>query len=66
MKNLAYKVLVDIWRLTYKYRFQKLDESHWEKFIADGEALMVRYKGTDAESLFRYFFQAVQAFYENL
>lgn len=66
MKEKAYKVFVDVWRLAYKYRFQRLDEKQWIDFIADAEELMNRYKDTDIESLFRFLFQAVQSFYEKL
>ncbi len=66
MRKLAYEVFVDIHRLAYKYRFQKLDTAGWESFIADGEKLMERYRGTAAESLFRNLFAAVQNFYEKL
>lgn len=66
MKEKAYKVFVDVWRLAYKYRFQRLDEKQWIDFIADAEELMNRYKDTDIENLFRFLFQAVQSFYEKL
>lgn len=66
MKEKAYKVFVDVWRLVCKYRFQKLNESKWGEFVNDAERLMERYKGTEIENLFRFLFQAVQAFYEEL
>lgn len=66
MKEKAYKVFVDVWRLAYKYRFQKLNESQWTEFVNDAEMLMNRYKGTEVENLFRLLFQAVQSFYEKL
>ncbi|MEZ3506289.1 MAG: hypothetical protein K1W10_04975 [Lachnospiraceae bacterium] len=66
MKNKAYEVFVDVWRLAYRYQFRKLDDSRWEGFIADAEKLMARYKGTDVETLFRLLFHAVQTFYEKL
>lgn len=65
MKELAYKVFVDIWRLTCKYRFQKLNDEQWKCFIADAENLLLRYKDTQAEKLFRCLFMAVQTFYED-
>lgn len=66
MKELAYKVFVDIWRLGSKYHFQKLNDEQWESFIADAEKLLTRYKGTGADYLFRCLFMAVQAFYERM
>lgn len=66
MKELAYKVFVDVWHLICKYHFQKLDDKQWECFISDAEKLLKRYKDTKAEYLFRYLFMAVQDFYENL
>ena len=64
MKDLAYKVFVDVYRLACRYRFSKLDDKQWECFIADGGRLLDRYRGTEAEQLFRQLFMAVQAFYE--
>lgn len=64
MRNLAYKVFVDTYRLACKYHFQKLDETQWESMISDAEKLFKRYKGTEAEYLFRSLFSAVQSFYE--
>lgn len=64
MRKLAYMVFVDIWRLTCKYQFKKLDDQQWECFIADAEKLLCRYKDTEAESLFKDLFMAVQTFYE--
>lgn len=64
MKEQAYKVFVDVWRLACKYHFQKLDDSQWECFIADGGKLLDRYRGTVVEQLFRELFIAVQALYE--
>ena len=64
MKELAYKVFVDLWHLTCKYRFQKMDDEQWEEFIADAEKLLKRYKDTKVEYLFREIFMAVQSFYE--
>lgn len=64
MKELAHRVFVDVWRLACKYRFQKLDDFQWEKLIKDADRLLERYKGTDAEGLFRLLFSAVQSFYE--
>lgn len=66
MKDSAYKVFVDIWRLTCKYRFQRLDDKQWECFIADAEKLYSRYRNTEAETIFRYLFSAVQKYYEKL
>lgn len=65
MKELAYQVFVDVWRLVCKYRFQKLNDGQWEYFIADAENLLLRYKNTQVEKLFRCLFMAVQEFYEN-
>lgn len=64
MKEQAYKVFVDVWRLACKYRFSKLDDKQWECFVADGGKLLGRYRRTDVEQLFRELFMAVQAFYE--
>lgn len=64
MKELAYRVFVDAWRLAAKYGFQKLDEDQWERFIDDAGFLMKRYKGTESEILFRKLFLAVQSVYE--
>lgn len=66
MKDSAYKVFVDIWRLTCKYRFQKLDDEQWECFIADAEKLLSRYRDTEAEDIFRHLFGAVQMYYEKI
>ncbi len=64
MKDLAYKVFVDVYRLACKYRFSKLDDNQWGCFISDGDRLLARYRGTEAEQLFRQLFMAVQTFYE--
>lgn len=64
MRELIYKVFVDVYRLACKYRFSKLDDKQWECFIADSGRLLSRYRGTDAEWLFRELFMAVQTFYE--
>lgn len=64
MKELAYRVFVDVWRLACRYRFQKLDDSQWERLTADAGTLFKRYRNTEAESLFRGLFMAVQSFYE--
>ena len=66
MKDMAYKVFVDIWRLACRYHFSRLDDSQWERFTADAKKLMGRYRGTPAGPLFRYLFAAVQKFYEKL
>lgn len=66
MKNKAYEVFVDVWRLAYKYQFRKLDESRWEEFITDAEKLLARYKCTDVEILFWLLFRAIQSFYEKI
>lgn len=66
MRNLAYKVFVDTYRLAYKYHFKRLDDSQWESMISDADKLLRRYKDTDAEYLFRYLFSAVQFFYEKI
>lgn len=66
MKELAYKVFTDAWRLAAKYGFQKLDENQWERFIDDADFLMKRYKGTEAEELFRKLLFVVQGEYEKL
>lgn len=66
MKDSVYKVFVDIWRLTYKYRFQKLDDEQWECFLSDAKKLMSRYRNTEAETIFRYLFMAIQTFYEKI
>lgn len=64
MKELAYRVFVDIWRLACRYRFEELDDSRWERMTVDADALFRRYRDTDAEGLFRLLFAAVQSFYE--
>jgi hypothetical protein len=66
MRNLAYKVFVDTYRLAYKYRFHKLNDNQWKSMISDADKLFKRYKNTDAEYLFRYLFSAVQSFYERV
>lgn len=66
MKKIAHELFIDIWRLTYRYDFHKLNDEQWESFIADAEALQSKYKNTQAESLFRYLFIAVNAYYESL
>lgn len=64
MKTHAYRVFVDIWRLSYKYGFQKLNDSQWEDFVNRGNWLYRKYKGTPVGPLFRYLFMAVQNYYE--
>ena len=64
MREQAYKVFVDVWRLACKYRFLKLTDNQWECFISDSGKLLDRYRGTAVEQLFRELFMAVQAFYE--
>ncbi len=66
MRDLAYKVFVDTYRLACRYHFQKLDEGQWESMISDADRILRRYKGTEAEYLFRYLFAGVQSFYEGL
>lgn len=66
MRELAYRVFVDMWRLACKYRFQKLDDTRWESLTEDAGRLLERYKGTDAEYLFRFLFAGVQSFYERI
>lgn len=60
-----FQCFTDVWRLMKKYG-ARLDEERWERFLADGEALLGRYRaqGRDAELLFRDLFGAVQKFYE--
>ncbi|MBQ6695592.1 MAG: hypothetical protein IJN16_02710 [Lachnospiraceae bacterium] len=66
MKEIAYRVFVDIWRLTCKYGFRKLEEEQWERFIDDADYLYKRYKGTKAEGLYRQLLLVVTSFYEEL
>lgn len=66
MKEQAYRVFVDIWRLAYRYQFRKMTGAQWEEFIKQGEAGLVRYRGTSLEHLYRKLFMAVQDFYEKL
>lgn len=66
MKEMAYRVFVDVWRLAAKYNFRKLDEEQWERFIDDADYLYNRYKGTQVENLYRELFMVVQSLYERL
>lgn len=66
MKNIAYEIFVDVWRLICRYQFQRMDAIEWKAFIDDADRLIKRYRGTDGETLFRLLFQAVQTFYEGL
>ena len=66
MRELAYKVFVDVYRLSCKYRFQKLNDKQWENMISDADRLLKRYKDTEAEYLFRNLFSVVQSFYERM
>lgn len=65
MKDMAYRVFVDVWRLACKYRFHRLDNEEWQCLVNDGEKLFGRYKDTSVEYLFRCLFAAVRSFYEN-
>lgn len=64
MKEQAYMVFVDIWRLAYRYQFQKMTDDQWAEFIKMGKEGMGRYRGTSVEHLYRNLFMAVQSFYE--
>ena len=66
MRQYAYMVFVDLYRLAYKYHFRKLDDEQWENMISDAGRLFKRYQGTEVEYLFRHLFSAVQSFYESL
>ena len=66
MKEQAYRVFVDIWRLASKHQFRKMTDAEWEEFIRQGEKGLGRHKGTPVEHLYRQLFMAVQAFYKKL
>lgn len=66
MKDRAYQVFVDIWRLACKYRFRELRNEEWERLTDDGTRLFRRYENTSAEYLSRCLFMAVLDFYEKI
>lgn len=68
MKNKIYELIVDIWRLAYKYNFQKLNDDTWQTFVQDGNRLHDKYRqyGKVIELLFRDLFSAVQNFYQRI
>ncbi|MGN1332070.1 MAG: hypothetical protein ACI4V0_04815 [Lachnospiraceae bacterium] len=66
MREIVYRVFVDVWRLTAKYGLQKLDEEQWDRFIDDADYLYKRYKGTQGEWLYRNLLLVVESFYEGL
>ncbi len=66
MREITYRVFVDIWRLAAKYGFQELDDGQWEKFIDDADYLYKRYKGTQGEYLYRELLMVIESFYEKI
>lgn len=66
MREIIYRVFVDVWRLTAKYNLKKLDEEQWDRFIDDADYLYKRYKGTQGEWLYRNLLLVVESFYEGL
>lgn len=66
MKNIIYKIVVDVWRLAAKYDFRKMRDDEWETFVAEAENLVRRYRdaGDAVERLCRNLFGAFQEFYQ--
>ena len=66
MKDKIYRIVVDVWRLAARYKFQKMEDSEWESFVSGAEKLVRRYHSDDAalERLCRDLLNAFQTFYE--
>lgn len=65
MKDEAYRIVVDVWRLAARYGFRKMGNSEWEGFISGGERLVARYRaeGRTSERLCRDLLDAFQSFF---
>lgn len=64
-RTAIYNLQRDMWRLTEKYRYEKLTDEQWEKFVEDGYVLQEKYRkvNRDIELLMRDMFRAVQEYY---
>ena len=64
-RTAIYNLQRDMWRLTEKYRYEKLTDEQWEKFVEDGYVLQEKYRkvNRDIELLMRNMFRAVQEYY---
>lgn len=65
MKDRAYRIVVDVWRLAAKYGFRKMGTGEWEGFVSGGNRLVARYRdeGCAAERLCRDLLDAFQKFF---
>ena len=68
MKDSIYMIVVDVWRLAAKYDFRKMGDRGWERFIREGQKLIVRYRaeGKAMEKLCRDLLDVFQQFYKRL
>lgn len=64
MKEIIYRVVVDVWRLAKKFDFQEMSDDEWEDFTRSGQKLVMRYRpqGKAVERLCRDLLDAFQAF----
>lgn len=44
MKNEIYELVVDVWRLAWKYGFRKMSDAEWESFVSAGTRLVLKYR----------------------
>ena len=65
-RTAIYNLQRDMWRLTEKYRYEKLTDEQWEQLVdGDGYALQAKYRkvNRDIELLMRDMFRALQEYY---
>ena len=65
-RTAIYNLQRDMWRLTEKYRYEKLTDEQWEQLVdGDGYALQAKYRkvSRDIELLMRDMFRAIQEYY---
>ena len=68
MRDSVYMLVVDVWRLAWKFGFHKMGHNEWEEFINGGNNLVLRYreKGAAMERLCRDMLSAFQEFYQKM
>ena len=68
MKDVIYRIVVDVWRLATKYDFRKMGNTEWKNFVTAGQKLIVKYRteGAAVERLCRDLLDAFQTFYEQI
>lgn len=67
MEKKVYEVILDIWRLGFKYRFRFLDDEKWKCFVEDGDTLLNKYRGQGMiERFYREMFGVMQHLYEQI